>query len=158
MAGAHVGHNARLGNQVILANGAMIGGHAIIGDRVFLSGSCLVHQFVRVGELAMMQGGAGLSQDLPPFTMVREVNVLSGLNVVGLRRAGFTADDRKRLKRLYHLLFRSGSRLQEALAQAESEFNGAAEKRLIEFMRGGTRGFCSDRGRPSATTDEEEAG
>lgn len=154
MAHAHVGHNARVGNRVILANGALIGGHAQIGDRAFLSGNCLVHQFVRVGELAMMQGGAGISLDLPPFTVGSDVNALRGLNVVGLRRAGLSVDERKGLKRLYQLLFRSGLNLREAVARAEVEFEGAAERRLIEFMKSARRGVCSGRGRSPAEPEE----
>ena len=71
MASCHVGHNTALGNHVILANGALLAGYVIVGDRAFLSGNCMVHQFTRVGELAMMQGGAGISKDLPPFTIAR---------------------------------------------------------------------------------------
>ena len=72
-----------------LANGALLAGHAVVQDRAFISGNCLVHQFCRVGTLALMQGGSAISQDLPPFTMAHRVNELCGLNVVGLRRAGF---------------------------------------------------------------------
>jgi UDP-N-acetylglucosamine acyltransferase len=71
MAGSHVGHNSRLSNHVILANGALLGGHVQVDDRAFISGNCLVHQFVRVGTLALMQGGAAISKDLPPFTIAR---------------------------------------------------------------------------------------
>ena len=84
------GHNVRLGNHVILANGALLAGHVEVGDRAFISGNCLVHQFIRVGTLALMQGGASISKDLPPFAIARGANRLAGLNIIGLRRAGFT--------------------------------------------------------------------
>ena len=93
MASCHVGHNTALGNHVILANGALLAGYVIVGDRAFLSGNCMVHQFTRVGELAMMQGGAGISKDLPPFTIARGDNRSGGLNVVGLRRAGVSSSN-----------------------------------------------------------------
>ena len=99
MAGAHVGHNCAVGNHVIIANGAMLGGHVMVQDRAFISGNCLVHQFCRVGTLAIMQGGAAISKDLPPFTVARGINGICGLNVVGLRRAGFSAADPDGIKK-----------------------------------------------------------
>ena len=112
-------HNCAIGNHVILANGALLGGHAVVQDRAFISGNCLVHQFTRVGTLALMQGGAAISQDLPPFTIALRENEICGLNAVGLRRAGFTAEQRLELKRLYHLLFRSGKNLRKAPTEAQ---------------------------------------
>jgi UDP-N-acetylglucosamine acyltransferase len=91
MAHSHVAHDGRLGNHVILANGALLGGHVSVGDRAFISGNCLVHQFVRIGTLALMQGGSGISKDLPPYTVARGDNGICGLNTVGLRRAGVSA-------------------------------------------------------------------
>ena len=122
MANSHVAHNCTVGDHAILANGALLGGHAVVQDRAFISGNGLVHQFTRVGTLALMQGGAAISKDLPPFTVAFRENEICGLNIVGLRRAGFTAEQRLELKRLYHLLFRSGKNLREALAEASERF------------------------------------
>lgn len=108
MAHCHVAHNCVLGNHVIVVNGALLGGHVLVGDKAIISGNCLVHQFVRVGTLAMMQGGSAISKDLPPFTIARGDNGIAGLNTIGLRRAGFASEQRLELRRLYHLLFRSG--------------------------------------------------
>ncbi|PYI81986.1 MAG: acyl-[acyl-carrier-protein]--UDP-N-acetylglucosamine O-acyltransferase, partial [Verrucomicrobia bacterium] len=102
MAHCHIGHNCMVGNHVVVANGALLGGHAVVQDRAFISGNCLVHQGVRVGMLALMQGGSAISKDLPPFTVARGDNGICGLNTVGLRRAGFTSEQRLELKRLYH--------------------------------------------------------
>lgn len=143
---AHVGHNVVVGNHVILGGGCMIAGHAIIQDRVFVSGNCLVHQFCRIGTLAMMQGGSAISKDLPPYTVAHGVNELCGLNVIGLRRAGLTADERLELKRLYRALFRSGKNLREAVAAAQTTFNGPASKAMLEFIASTKRGVCSDPG------------
>ena len=99
MAGAHIAHNCVVGSHVIMANGATLGGHVTVQDRAFISGVCLVHQFCRVGTLAIMQGGSAISKDLPPFTVARGDNGICGLNVVGLRRAGFSAAERLELKR-----------------------------------------------------------
>jgi len=153
MANSHAGHNSRLGDHVILANGVALGGYAQVGDRAFLGGNCLVHQFTRVGPLALMQGGAAISQDLPPFTIVRAVNCLCGLNGVGLRRAGIAAADRLELKQLYRALFLSGKNLRAAVAQAEVEFTGSLAKVLLRFVAESKRGVCT----PCAAAGEADA-
>ena len=155
MANSHVAHNCSLGNHVIIANGALLAGHVTVQDRAFISGNCLVHQFTRVGTLALMQGGAGISKDLPPFTIATGANTLCGLNVVGLRRAGFGADERLELKQLYHALFRSGKNFQAAMAQAQTQFTGAAAKTLLEFATRSKRGCCADVGMRRTRADAE---
>ncbi len=143
---AHVGHNVVIGDHVILGGGCMIAGHAVIHDRVFVSGNCLVHQFCRIGTLAMMQGGAGISKDLPPFTVAHGVNEICGLNTVGLRRAGLNAEARLELKRLYRALFRSDQNLRAAVAEAQTTYSSPAAKTMLEFIAGSKRGVCSDPG------------
>jgi UDP-N-acetylglucosamine acyltransferase len=143
---AHVGHNVMIGDHTIIGGGAMVAGHAVLQDRVFISGNCLVHQFCRIGTLAMMQGGAGISQDLPPFTVARRLNEICGLNVVGLRRAGFTAEQRLELKRIYRMLFRSGENLSVAIKEAQKTFTSPAAKVLLDFVAGAKRGVCRDAG------------
>lgn len=153
---AHVGHNVVIGDHVILGGGCMIAGHAVIQDRVFVSGNCLVHQFCRIGTQAMMQGGAAISQDLPPFTIAHNVNELCGLNVIGLRRSGLNADERMELKRLYRALFRSGKNLREAVAEAQSAYTGKAAKTMLEFVASTKRGLCSDPGTGRRTAQPSE--
>ena len=147
MANAHVGHNSHLGDHVIIANGALLGGHVTVQDRAFISGNCLVHQFTRVGTLAIMQGGAAISKDLPPFTIARGYNGICGLNAVGLRRAGFTAEQRLELKKLYHALFRSRKNSRLVIADARKNFRSPAAKILLDFVEAAKRGWCSDTGR-----------
>lgn len=146
MAHSHVGHNCRLGDRVILANGAALGGHVTVQDRAFISGNCLVHQFVRVGTLALMQGGSAISKDLPPFTVARGENTICGLNVVGLRRAGFSAAQRLELRRLYRFLFREHRNLREAVEAARSRFVSEPGRVLLDFIAASRRGVCMDRG------------
>ncbi len=155
MANSHVAHNCAVGDHVILANGALLGGHAVVQDRAFISGNCLVHQFTRVGTLTMMQGGAGIGQDLPPFTTAIGINTICGLNAVGLRRAGFTAEQRLELKRLYHLLFRSGINLRAALAEAQIKFTSAPARVLLDFLAGAKHGVCADIGGADAGNKDE---
>ena len=153
MATSHVGHNSQVGNHVIIANGTSLGGHVTVGDRAFISGNCLIHQFVRVGTLALMQGGAAISKDLPPFTIARGPNGICGLNIIGLRRAGFSAAERLELKQLYRKLFRSGQNLRAALAAAQTEFSSAPAKIMLTFLAAAKRGVCTDTGHD----DEAEA-
>jgi len=98
MASAHIAHNCVVGNHVIVANSAMFGGHSVVQDRALISGGCMVHQFCRVGTMAVMQGGSAVSMDVAPFTVMRGVNRICGLNVVGLRRNGFSAEQRLEIK------------------------------------------------------------
>ena len=150
MVNSHVGHDARLGDHVILANGALLAGHVTVADRVFISGNCLVHQFTRVGTLALMQGGAAISLDLPPFTVATGINTVCGLNLVGLRRAGFTSEQRRELQRLYHALFRSGQNLRAAVTAAQVEFASEPARVLLEFIRAAKRGVCRGHSLPSS--------
>ena len=146
MANSHVGHNCAVGDYVIMANGALLGGHVTVSDRAFISGNCLVHQFVRVGTLALMQGGSAISKDLPPYTIARGDNGICGLNVVGLRRAGMSAEERLELKEVYARLFRSGKNLRAAVAEAGREFTSLAAKTMLEFVAASKRGVCVDTG------------
>ena len=142
MAHCHVGHNAVIGDRVVLANGALVAGHAVVQDRAFISGHCLVHQFVRVGRLALMQGGSAISKDLPPFTVARGDNAICGLNTVGLRRAGFSTADRAELRRLYRFLFLSGRNLRQAAEAARTQFTTEPAGALIGFIADSRRGVC----------------
>src|SRR5260370_32306307 len=151
---SHVAHNDALGDHVILAGGALLAGHVSVADHVLISGNCLVHQFVRVGTLALMQGGSAISKDLPPCTVARGYNRICGLNVVGLRRAGFSGEERLELKRLYHLRFRSGQKLATALSASRLEFTSAPAGVLLEFLASAKRGICPDTG-STANQDEE---
>ena len=146
MANAHVAHNCQIGDHVILANGALLGGYAVVQDRAFISGNCMVHQFSRVGTLALMQGGSGISKDLPPFTVALGNNEMCGLNSVGLRRAGFTPDERLELKQLYRMLFREGRKLHAAIADAKTRFRSKPATILLDFVASAKRGVCSDVG------------
>ena len=158
MVNAHVGHNCVVGDQVILANGALLGGHAVVQDRAFISGNCLVHQFTRVGTLAMMRGGAAISKDLPPYCVALRENEICGLNTVGLRRAGFSAEQRLELKRLYHFLFRGGMMFRAAVDGAREKFTGDGAKAVLEFVAVAKRGVCADSGGGAREGGEEKSG
>ena len=119
MANSHIGHDSSVGDHTIIANNVMLGGHVSVGQHVFLGGGAGLHQFVKVGDYAMSKGNSSISQDLPPYCICAESNTLKGLNVVGLKRNGFSMEERKEIKTLYSLLFRSQKNLSEALAEAD---------------------------------------
>ncbi|MDI6774634.1 MAG: acyl-ACP--UDP-N-acetylglucosamine O-acyltransferase [Verrucomicrobiota bacterium] len=144
MAFSHCAHNVRLGPGVILANGALLGGYVEVGARAFISGNCMLHQFTRVGRLAMMSGGSGISKDVPPFCTARglRVNLVAGLNVTGLRRAGFTPDQRGQIKEAFRLLYRAGLNVGQAVARIEQTFDSGPAREMAEFVRNAKRGIC----------------
>lgn len=158
MAHSHVAHNCRLGDRVILANGALLAGHVTVQDRAFISGNCVVHQFVRVGTLALMQGGSAISKDLPPYTVARGGNNICGLNTIGLRRAGLTPGERLELKQLYHALFREGRNLPAAVAAARERFSSPPAVVMLDFLAGARRGVCRDGGADLAFDEPETSG
>lgn len=154
----HMAHNVVLGNHIIIAGGALLAGHVTVEDRAFISGNCLVHQFVRIGTLALMQGGAGISKDLPPFTVAVEINGICGLNTVGLRRAGISADERQELKQLYRMLFRGSKNLREAVADAKKAFSTGPAKVMLDFVEASKRGVVMDIGTRKESVIAEESG
>jgi UDP-N-acetylglucosamine acyltransferase len=143
---AHIGHNTVLADHVIVAGGALLAGHVTVETRAFISGNCLVHQFARIGSLAMMQGGAAISKDLPPFAIARGHNGMCGLNIVGLRRAGMSAAHRLELRQLYHHLFRGEGPFRERLESARGLFGAEPSLQLMEFIAAAKRGLCRDTG------------
>ncbi|HKG21093.1 MAG TPA: acyl-ACP--UDP-N-acetylglucosamine O-acyltransferase [Blastocatellia bacterium] len=141
MAYAHVAHNCVLGDRVIIANNVALAGHIEIGERAFISGGVVVHQFCRVGRLAMIGGNSKIVQDCLPFVITDGAPGRSrGLNIVGLRRAGFKASEVQDLKRAYRVLLRSELPLEEALARLSQE-ESSLIKDLAGFARGARRGF-----------------
>lgn len=144
MAYAHVAHNCRLGDHVILANHVALAGHVEIAERAFLSGGVVVHQFCRIGRLAMIGGNAKLVQDCLPFVITDGVpGRARGLNTVGLRRAGLQSSDVQPLKAAYRVLLRAGLALDAALARL-TEMRAPLVDELVEFARGSARGFCRE--------------
>lgn len=144
MAYSHVAHNVTLGKQVIVCNGALLAGHVQVGDNAFISGNCLVHQFARVGRLAMLSGGSGTQMDVPPFCITRSLysNTVMHLNVVGLRRAGLSVQDRRLLERAFDILYSSGLAVARAVDQIEREVDSPYVRELCQFVRESKRGIC----------------
>jgi UDP-N-acetylglucosamine acyltransferase len=147
MAGAHVGHNCAIGSNVIIANNCLLGGYVEIGDSAFLGGGCVFHQFMRVGRLAITQGSSAFSMDIPPFVIGAERNHIFGLNVVGLKRAGFSAVERDEIKAAFKLIYQSGLNRTQALACAVERNWGSNARDFFAFVEAAKkRGICAYRG------------
>jgi UDP-N-acetylglucosamine acyltransferase len=141
----HIGHNSVLGDQVTLASGVALGGHSVVEEGAFLGGGAVQHQHVRVGKLAMVGGNVRIIQDVPPFLLTAEFDVAAkGLNLVGLRRAGYSAERIAALKRAYVLLYRSKLPLQEALERIEKEVPTEDTRHFVGFIRASKRGICRE--------------
>ncbi|MEM0983945.1 MAG: acyl-ACP--UDP-N-acetylglucosamine O-acyltransferase [Planctomycetota bacterium] len=149
MAGAHIGHDSVLGKNCIVCNAAQVSGHSIIGDRVYISGLVGIHQFVAVGRLAMFSGGTAISKDLPPFCICAERNMMGGVNVVGMRRAGIDRAEISAVRKAYTHAFRqglTGEALQDKLAEFAKD--SACVGEMLEFVKTSKRGTCPADGRP----------
>lgn len=136
MMGAHVAHDCQIGNHVILANNATLAGHVKVEDHVIVGGLVAVHQFVRIGAYAMIGGACGVSADVIPYGMVKgERAKLHGLNLVGMRRAGFNKSDVYDLRQAYKMLFLEDGAFSERVSNAESMFSGHEVVRtLLDFL------------------------
>jgi UDP-N-acetylglucosamine acyltransferase len=149
MVGAHVAHDCVVGDHVVLTNGSMLGGHVEVGERAYLGGAVAVHQFCRIGRLAMIGGMARVVRDVPPFVMLDgDTAMIVGLNRVGLRRAGFTAEESAQLKSAYRVIYRGGLMWQEMLDMLRLQFPVGPAAEFLPFFLGGKRGFVQERRTP----------
>lgn len=146
MANAHIAHNCEIGSGVIITNYALLAGHVIVEDKSVISGLAGIHQFCRVGTYAMIGGISSVVQDVPPYMLASgNPAIIHGINVVGLRRAGFPQDIRNNLKTAYKILYRSGLNTSQALAKIEQEIPTTSQEisHLINFIKESKRGICS---------------
>jgi len=143
MALSHLAHNAVVGDRVIVVNGALVGGYVELADQAYISGHCVIHQFCRVGRLALMRGGSRTSRDVPPFSIIDGDHTVRGLNLVGLKRAGFTAQQISALQQAFRLIFWRRGNLSLALERVAAEVPQTPEViHLLEFIRASTRGIA----------------
>lgn len=141
MVGTHVGHDCMVGNKVVMANNSVLGGHVTVGDNVVFGGGVAVRQFVRIGEGAMLVGLSGIRADVIPFGMAHgSLAHLVGLNVVGMRRRGFTKSDIHRVRAAYQALFFGEDEFRARLERVSGEY--AADPlvaKIVDFIRAGKR-------------------
>jgi UDP-N-acetylglucosamine acyltransferase len=148
MSSAHVAHNCKIGDDIVLAACSLLAGYVEVEDQAFISGIVAVHQFSKIGRLAMIAGNTGVSTDVPPFiTCAGYRGDATGLNLVGMKRAGFDAARIAAVKRAYAILYRSGLLLEEALARMEAEIEEPEARHIAGFIRRSKRGICRERAR-----------
>jgi UDP-N-acetylglucosamine acyltransferase len=146
MTSGHIAHNCVIGSRTVIASCALVAGYVEVEDEAFISGGVVIHQFSKIGRLAMIGGNTRVNSDVPPFFLYTDFNVAPrGLNVVGLRRAGFKASDLTALKQAYRLLYRSGLKLADALERIEKEIDTDPARHLVRFIRSSKRGICRER-------------
>jgi len=152
LAQSHVAHDCRVGHNVIFTNNAMIAGHCKIGDFAIIGGGAGIHQFVRVGPHAFIGGLSGVENDVIPYGMVLGNRAyLAGLNIIGLKRRGFSRDQIHDLRRAYRLLFAQEGTLAERVEDVAEEFSKhPTVHEILDFIRdGGDRAICTPRETPS---------
>ncbi len=144
MAYAHIAHDCKIGNHIIMANAATLGGHIKVEDYAIIGGLTGIHQFVRIGMYAMVGACSAVSQDVIPFvSAVGNRARLFGLNIVGLKRHGFNKARVLKIKKAYNIIFRSRVSLKDAITQIEEEINDSEDvKKIIEFIKDSKRGIC----------------
>jgi UDP-N-acetylglucosamine acyltransferase len=146
MAYSHVAHDCRIGNGVVMANVATLAGHVTVEDNVILGGLVAVHQFSTIGAYAMIGGGTLVGLDIPPYmiaTSGKRDAKLRGLNLIGLKRRGFSDDAINNLKKAYKTLFMADLKLPDAIARIKQEITGCQEvEYLLAFIERSERGIC----------------
>lgn len=158
MAYCHVAHNCVVGNRVIMSNNATLAGHVIVEDYAIIGGLTPIHQFVRIGKNAMIGGMSRVTHDIPPFTIGAGIPFkFGGLNIIGLKRHGFSLDTRRELSKAFKLLYRSQLHFEEALIRIEQELQPLAEiKHFVNFCRQSRRGLMGLHSEDELTQIEEE--
>lgn len=145
MTSGHIAHNCRIGNHTVIASCALVAGHVDVEDQAFISGGVVIHQYSKIGRLAMIGGNSRVNLDVPPFFLYTDFNVRpNGLNLVGLKRAGFAPEDIAALKMAYKILYRSGLKLKDALALISSQLNTEHTRHLVKFIETSERGICRE--------------
>ena len=146
MVAAHVAHDCQVGNNVVLVNNVMLGGHVQVDDRAYVGGGVGIHQFCRIGRFVMVGAQTRITQDVPHYLLVEGAQAqIIGLNQIGLRRNGFTADDMLQLKAAYRVIYRQGLRWSEVLEQLARDFTTGPAALYHEFLKAGKRGFVQER-------------
>ena len=143
MAYVHVAHDCTIGDNVILANATQLAGEVTVDDFAILGGGTLVHQFCHLGSHIMVQGGALINKDIPPYVKAaREPIAYTGINSVGLRRRGFSSETIRDIQEVYRYIYMSGMNVSEAIERIEAELPATPERdEILQFIRNSKRGI-----------------
>ena len=151
MASAHIAHDCVVGNNCIFANGALVAGHCTIEDSVTMSGNSAVHQHCRLGRLALISGVSASSMDVVPFMIYQRINIVCGVNIIGMRRAGIAAASIEAVRKAYHILYLGKNIVSHSLLRLEAEMGHIAEvMEVVSFIRNSKRGVSLDIERQAA--------
>jgi UDP-N-acetylglucosamine acyltransferase len=144
MAYSHVAHDCRVGDKVVMANGVTLAGHVEIQEQAIIGGLTAIHQFARVGKNTFIGGASAISMDVVPFASAAGNRAkITGVNVVGLRRSGYSEEVIKAIRQAHRLIFRANLRLEQAIAEIESQSSSITEVQcVLEFLQTGQRGIC----------------
>ena len=142
MVQSHVGHNCVIKNNVIIANGALLAGRVHVDEGAFISGNVVLHQFCRIGAYSMIGGFSGVNKDVPPYLLVRGPSAIRGINLVGLRRGGFSREVIREIKEAYKVLYLSGKTQKEALTVIKSSSRSKEISYFTSFIEASKRGIC----------------
>jgi UDP-N-acetylglucosamine acyltransferase len=158
MAYSHVAHNCQIGNKVIIANGANIAGHVVVEDCAIIGGMTPIHQFSRIGCYAMVGGFSRITHDVPPYTLgAGSPYKMGGLNLIGLKRHGFTYEVRRDLTKAFKLVYRSGLHLNDALKRIQDEIPPSPQvQHWLDFCRDSRRGLIGLQSILNETDELEE--
>jgi UDP-N-acetylglucosamine acyltransferase len=139
----HIGHNCKLGNNIVMANAASLAGYVEVEDKTFISAYAAIHQFVRIGAISMIAALSRLGKDVPPYMIAKGESTIYGLNVVGLRRVGFSQEERNKIKKAHKIIYRSGYKLSQAIEELEKANLGENVQYMINFLKKESkRGIC----------------
>ena len=143
----HIAHDCRIGNNIIMANSATLAGHVLVENNVIFGGLCAVHQFTRIGEFAMIGGGTMVGQDILPYTIAtseeKRAAKLRGLNLIGLKRNGFSDDLIRDIKTMYKTVVLSGLKQPDAVVRIQNLVKPSPQRdHFLAFMEGSKRGIC----------------
>ena len=145
MTSGHIAHNSKIGDQTVIASCALVAGYVEIEDQAFISGGVVIQQYSRIGRLAMIGGNTRVNRDVAPYFLYTDFNVAPrGINLVGLKRAGFSEAEIGALKTAYRILYRSGLKLEEALRRIEAEVPTEHTRHLVAFVRASERGISRE--------------
>lgn len=143
MVGAHFGHDVEIGNSNVIANDVLLAGHVHVGNNTFMGGGAVFHQFLRIGDYCVIQGNGSFSKDIPHYCAAQRINRITGLNVVGLRRQGFTTEQRAEMKEFFSLVFREGRNLSQAIKEARARTWPPHVEKLLQFLEAPSKkGVC----------------
>ena len=134
MVGVHMGHNSTVGNKVIIANNCLLAGYVEVQDGAVLGGGSVFHQFIRIGRLCMVRGGERFPKDIPPFVSAYGTSLVSGINGLGLRRAGFSSEARMEIKKAFRLVYRDGFNITQAIEESKKMTWGPEAQFFLDFI------------------------